>query len=151
MDIMVCVSEANLKMGWLAAYAVQPRREGARGAAVRRHCFGLDVATGVMRYLEERRIRYDVGVTHVPIVPAAIISDLGVGDGRIRPDAQAGYRACETAGTNRPAEGNVGAGAGATVGSCSAPGASLKVALAWRRSGCSASLVDSVDLEHVLR
>jgi L-aminopeptidase/D-esterase-like protein len=78
--------------------------------------FGLDAATGVMRYLEERRIGYDVGVTHVPIVPAAIIFDLGVGDGRIRPDAQAGYRACEAASANRPAEGNVGAGAGATVG-----------------------------------
>jgi L-aminopeptidase/D-esterase-like protein len=78
--------------------------------------FGLDAATGVMRYLEERRIGVDVGVTHVPIVPAAIIFDLGVGDGRIRPDAQAGYRACEAAGTDRPAEGNVGAGAGATVG-----------------------------------
>jgi L-aminopeptidase/D-esterase-like protein len=78
--------------------------------------FGLDAATGVMRYLEERRIGYDVGVTHVPIVPAAIIFDLGVGDGRIRPDAQGGYRACEAAGTNRLAEGNVGAGAGATVG-----------------------------------
>jgi L-aminopeptidase/D-esterase-like protein len=78
--------------------------------------FGLDAATGVMRYLEERRIGVDVGVTHVPIVPAAIIFDLGVGDGRVRPDAQAGYRACEAAGTDRPAEGNVGAGAGATVG-----------------------------------
>jgi L-aminopeptidase/D-esterase-like protein len=78
--------------------------------------FGLDAATGVMRYLEERRIGYDVGVTHVPIVPAAIIFDMGVGDGRIRPDAQAGYRACEAASANRPAEGNVGAGAGATVG-----------------------------------
>ena len=78
--------------------------------------FGLDAATGVMRYLEERRIGYDVGVTHVPIVPAAIIFDLGVGDGRIRPDAQAGYRACEAASTDRPAEGNAGAGAGATVG-----------------------------------
>lgn len=78
--------------------------------------FGLDAATGVMRYLEERRIGYDVGVAHVPIVPAAIIFDLGVGDARIRPDAQAGYRACEAATADRPAEGNVGAGAGATVG-----------------------------------
>ncbi|RCW64742.1 P1 family peptidase [Pseudorhodoferax soli] len=78
--------------------------------------FGLDAATGVMRYLEERKIGFDVGVTHVPIVPAAIIFDLGVGDARIRPDAQAGYRACEAASANRPAEGNVGAGAGATVG-----------------------------------
>ena len=69
-----------------------------------------------MRYLEERRIGYDVGVTHVPIVPAYIIFDLGVSDGRIPPDAQAGYRACEPATTDRPVEGNVGAGAGATVG-----------------------------------
>lgn len=78
--------------------------------------FGLDAASGVVRYLEERKIGFDVGVTHVPIVPAAIIFDLGVGDGRVRPDAQAGYRACEAASTQRPAEGNVGAGAGATVG-----------------------------------
>jgi L-aminopeptidase/D-esterase-like protein len=78
--------------------------------------FGLDAASGVMRYLEERKIGFDVGVTHVPIVPAAIIFDLTVGDGKIRPDAQAGYRACEAASTSRPAEGNVGAGAGATVG-----------------------------------
>jgi L-aminopeptidase/D-esterase-like protein len=49
-------------------------------------------------------------------VPAAIIFDLGMGDGRIRPDAQASYRACEAASTDRSAEGNVGAGAGATVG-----------------------------------
>lgn len=78
--------------------------------------FGLETATGVVRWLEERGIGYDVGVAKVPIVPAAILFDLGVGDAKIRPDAEAGYKACKTASGNPPAEGNVGAGAGATVG-----------------------------------
>lgn len=78
--------------------------------------FGLDTATGVMRYLEARGIGFDVGVARVPIVPAAVLFDLGVGDARIRPDADAGYAACEAASADAPAEGNVGAGAGATVG-----------------------------------
>ena len=78
--------------------------------------FGLDAATGVMRFLEERKLGYNVGVGFVPIVPAAILFDLGVGDPKIRPDAASGYKACEAASTARPAEGNVGAGAGATVG-----------------------------------
>jgi L-aminopeptidase/D-esterase-like protein len=78
--------------------------------------FGLDTATGVMRYLEERGIGFDTRVARVPIVPAAILFDLGVGDPKIRPDAEAGYKACKAATTDAPAEGNVGAGAGATVG-----------------------------------
>jgi L-aminopeptidase/D-esterase-like protein len=78
--------------------------------------FGLDTATGVMRYLEEHGIGFDTRVTRVPIVPAAILFDLGVGDPKIRPDAEAGYKACKAATTGAPAEGNVGAGAGATVG-----------------------------------
>lgn len=78
--------------------------------------FGLETATGVVRWLEERGIGYDVGVAKVPIVPAAILFDLGVGDAKIRPDAEAGYKACKAATTNPPAEGNVGAGAGAIVG-----------------------------------
>ncbi len=78
--------------------------------------FGLETATGVVRWLEERGIGYDVGVAKVPIVPAAILFDLTVGDAKIRPDAEAGYKACKAATTNPPAEGNVGAGAGATVG-----------------------------------
>lgn len=78
--------------------------------------FGLETATGVVRYLEERGIGYDVGVAKVPIVPAAILFDLGVGDAKIRPDAEAGYKACKAASTNPPGEGNAGAGAGATVG-----------------------------------
>ncbi len=78
--------------------------------------FGLDAATGVMRYLEERGIGFDTRVARVPIVPAAILFDLGVGDPKIRPDAEAGYKACKAATSARVAEGNVGAGAGATVG-----------------------------------
>ena len=78
--------------------------------------FGLDAATGVVKYLEERKIGFDVGVAHVPIVPAAILFDLAIGDAKIRPNAEAGYKACEAASTAAPAEGNVGAGAGATVG-----------------------------------
>ncbi|MBX3277468.1 MAG: P1 family peptidase [Acidobacteria bacterium] len=78
--------------------------------------FGLDAATGVVKYLEERRIGVDTRAARVPIVPAAILYDLGVGDAKIRPDAKAGYRACQAASSRTPEEGNFGAGAGATVG-----------------------------------
>jgi L-aminopeptidase/D-esterase-like protein len=79
--------------------------------------FGLDAAGGVMRWLDERGIGMRIGdrIT-VPIVPAAILFDLWVGDPRIRPDAAAGYAACEAASRGPIAEGNVGAGAGASVG-----------------------------------
>ncbi|HLW52913.1 MAG TPA: P1 family peptidase [Candidatus Angelobacter sp.] len=88
--------------------------------------FGLDAATGVMRYLEEHGIGFKFdpqaqgrktgyrGV--VPIVPAAVLFDLDVGDGAIRPNAESGYQASHAASTGPVAEGNVGAGAGATVG-----------------------------------
>jgi L-aminopeptidase/D-esterase-like protein len=78
--------------------------------------FGLESAAGVVRWLEEREIGFDVGVARVPIVPAAILFDLGIGDAQVRPTADSGYQACEAASTAAPAEGNVGAGAGATVG-----------------------------------
>jgi L-aminopeptidase/D-esterase-like protein len=78
--------------------------------------FGLDAAGGVMRWLEERGHGYAVGAARVPIVPAAVLFDLWHGDLRIRPDAAAGYAACEAASSAKPAQGNVGAGAGATVG-----------------------------------
>lgn len=78
--------------------------------------FGLDAAGGVMRWLEERGVGVKVGPARVPIVPAAILFDLWVGDSRIRPDAQAGYAACEAASRTMPAQGSVGAGAGASVG-----------------------------------
>lgn len=78
--------------------------------------FGLDAASGVMRFLEEHGTGYRVGSVVVPIVPAAIVFDLHVGDGKVRPDAQAGFEACRAASSGPVSLGNVGAGAGATVG-----------------------------------
>lgn len=79
--------------------------------------YGLDTATGVMRYLEEQNAGYRIGkLGVVPIVPAAILMDLGVGNFKIRPDAECGYKACQAASTGPVAEGCVGAGAGATIG-----------------------------------
>ena len=80
--------------------------------------FGLDTAGGVMRYLEERGFGHETmtGVAKVPIVPAAIIFDLNVGDSKIRPGIEEGYTACLSAGDKEVAEGCVGAGTGATVG-----------------------------------
>ena len=78
--------------------------------------FGLDAASGVMRYLEEKDIGFDTGVARVPIVPAAAIFDLALGNAKVRPNAAAGYRACFAASSGAVAEGNVGAGTGASVG-----------------------------------
>jgi L-aminopeptidase/D-esterase-like protein len=78
--------------------------------------YGLDTATGATRFLEERGIGFRLGTALVPIVPAAILFDLTLGDPKIRPDAEAGYKASKAATTESPLEGSVGAGAGATVG-----------------------------------
>ena len=78
--------------------------------------WGLDAATGAVRWLEEQGVGLDVGVGRLPLVPAAVLFDLLVGDMRVRPDAAAGYAACAAASSADPAEGNVGAGTGATVG-----------------------------------
>lgn len=78
--------------------------------------WGLDAASGVMQWLEEHNIGLSVGFGLVPIVPAAVLFDLPLGDARIRPDARAGYAACAAASRAAPAQGNVGAGAGALVG-----------------------------------
>jgi len=78
--------------------------------------FGLDGASGVMKYLEEKGVGFDVVVTKVPIVPGAVLFDLGVGDYRVRPDAKMGYEACIKASEEEVSQGNVGAGTGATVG-----------------------------------
>ena len=97
--------------------------------------YGLDAAGGVMRWLEERGIGVTIGVPPadgapppfvVPIVPAAILFDLWIGDPRIRPDAAAGYAACDAASSAAPAEGNVGAGAGASVGKLFGIGRAMK-------------------------
>ncbi len=82
--------------------------------------FGLDAASGVMRWLDERQIGLETGFGLVPIVPAAVLFDLPLlrpgDDPGVRPDAAAGYAACQAASSAPPAEGNVGAGAGACVG-----------------------------------
>lgn len=78
--------------------------------------YGLAAATGVMRYLEENNLGFKIGKGVVPIVPAAILMDLGVGDFSVRPDEEAGYLACKAAKAEPSGEGNIGAGAGATVG-----------------------------------
>jgi L-aminopeptidase/D-esterase-like protein len=78
--------------------------------------FGLDAASGVMQFLEEKGIGYETRVAKVPIVPAAILFDLDLGNPAIRPDRQAGYQACKNASAGSCEEGNLGAGAGATVG-----------------------------------
>lgn len=88
--------------------------------------FGLDAASGVMRYLEERKVGFNAGAAHVPIVPAAILFDLGIGRADVRPDAEMGYRACVNASSNPPAVGNVGAGSGATVGKILGMGQAMK-------------------------
>lgn len=78
--------------------------------------FGLEASSGVMKYLEERDVGFDVGVTKVPIVASAVIFDLGIGDFRIRPDINMGYEACKNASSKENRQGNIGCGMGATVG-----------------------------------
>lgn len=78
--------------------------------------FGLDVACGVMRYLEEKGFGLEIGPYRVPLVPGAIIFDLFIGNGRVRPDASWGYRAAASAAAGEIPEGSQGAGTGATVG-----------------------------------
>ena len=78
--------------------------------------FGLDAATGVMRYLEEQKIGFNVGVARVPIVSSAILFDLNLGRADVRPDAAMGYRAAMSASSEAPSQGNAGVGMGASVG-----------------------------------
>jgi L-aminopeptidase/D-esterase-like protein len=82
--------------------------------------FGLDAASGVMRWLEAHDIGFQTGFGRVPIVPAAVLFDLPAvragDDPQVRPDADCGWRACEAASRDTPAAGNVGAGSGAAVG-----------------------------------
>lgn len=88
--------------------------------------FGLDAAGGVMKYLEQHDVGFDMRVARIPIVPAAILFDLGVGDAKIRPDADCGYRAAAAATDGPVPEGDVGAGAGATVGKLMGMGRAMK-------------------------
>src|SRR5690606_27205150 len=88
--------------------------------------FGLDAATGVMRYLEEQKIGFNAGAAKVPIVPAAILFDLNIGRADSRPDADVGYRAASSASSAPPMEGNVGVGTGASVGKMFGPSLAMK-------------------------
>jgi L-aminopeptidase/D-esterase-like protein len=90
--------------------------------------FGLDSRTGIMRYLDEKNIGFKAAASiNVPIVPAASLFDLNVGGNpKVRPTADCGYRAAQAASTAPVAEGNVGAGAGATVGKTAGPGRAMK-------------------------
>jgi L-aminopeptidase/D-esterase-like protein len=88
--------------------------------------FGLDAASGAVRYLEEKKVGFNVGVARVPIVPSAILFDLGIGSAKRRPDAEMGYQACLNASASAPAEGSVGAGTGATVGKILGPKQAMK-------------------------
>jgi L-aminopeptidase/D-esterase-like protein len=78
--------------------------------------YGLDAGSGAMKFLEEKGVGFDVGVGVVPIVCGASLFDLVVGEPKCRPDKEMGYQACQNASTDKPQEGNVGAGTGATVG-----------------------------------
>ena len=98
--------------------------------------FGLDAASGVMRFLEEQGIGFDTGAAKVPIVPAAILYDLALGSAKIRPDAEMGYRAAASATTDICPEGNVGAGTGASVGKIFGMKSAMK-------SGLGSSSVDA--------
>jgi L-aminopeptidase/D-esterase-like protein len=88
--------------------------------------FGLDAASGVMRYLAERGVGFATAHGPVPIVPAAVLYDLGLGRSDVRPDAAAGYQACLAATDGPVAEGTVGAGTGATVAKLRGPAGAVK-------------------------
>ena len=93
--------------------------------------FGLDAAGGVMRFLEERGIGFPTPVARVrvPIVPAASLFDLFLGDAKVRPTAECGYRAAAAATDGLVVEGDVGAGAGATVGKLAGAGRAMKAGI----------------------
>lgn len=88
--------------------------------------FGLDVGAGIMKFLEERDKGFDVGNVKVPIVPGAILFDLGIGDAAIRPDKEMGYNACLHAYKEQTGLGNIGAGTGATIGKVLGPDYMMK-------------------------
>lgn len=90
--------------------------------------FGLAAADGVMRFLEDQGIGYDKGVAKIPIVPAAVIFDLRIGNPNRRPDFKMGYRACRNAANKPQGQGNIGAGTGATVGK-------ILLEKSWMKSG----------------
>lgn len=103
--------------------------------------FGLSAADGVVRLLEERGVGYDVRVSRVPLVPAAVLFDLAVGDPKARPDPEMGYEAAAAAASGDFAQGSVGAGTGATVGKVLGPERAMKGGLGSASVGRSGGLV----------
>lgn len=94
--------------------------------------YGLDAGSGIMKYLEEQGTGFDTGYAKVPIVPGAILFDLGIGNPQVRPDAQMGYQAVSTAvspATELPIQGNVGAGTGGTAGKFAGADKAMKTGL----------------------
>lgn len=91
--------------------------------------FGLAAADGVMRWLEEHSHGFNTGIARVPIVPAAVLFDLGIGDSAIRPGPDAGYAACDAASRDAVQQGNVGAGTGATIGKLLGPRYCMKAGI----------------------
>lgn len=100
--------------------------------------YGLEAASGVMKFLEEQDVGVNVGVAKVPIVPSAVIFDLDIGDAKVRPDFKMGYQAASTAKGGCFPEGNVGAGCGATVGKLAGPDKVMK-------SGLGSSSIEGAD------
>ena len=103
--------------------------------------YGLAAADGVMHWLEEHGYGFDVGVAKVPIVPAAILFDLALGNPNVRPDAAAGYAACEAATDDSSPLGNVGAGTGATAGKTLGFGRATKTGLGAASKKVSGGIV----------
>jgi L-aminopeptidase/D-esterase-like protein len=103
--------------------------------------FGLDSATGVVRYLEERGVGFPTPFARVPIVPAAILYDLGLGQPDIRPDAAMGYSACQNASSEPPVEGNVGAGCGASVGKINGVEGAIKAGIGTASLALASGLI----------
>jgi L-aminopeptidase/D-esterase-like protein len=103
--------------------------------------FGLDAGAGIMQYLEERHIGFDVQVTRVPVVCGAVLFDLTIGDHEVRPDKEMGYRACLNADNSMSRQGSIGAGTGATVGKIRGMERSMKSGL-----GCYALQVGELKI-----
>lgn len=103
--------------------------------------FGLEAVTGVMRFLEENKIGFNTGAAKVPIVPSAILYDLNLGRTDVRPDSAMGYRAAVSASSDVPAEGNVGAGTGASVGKMLGPKLAMKSGLGTASADIGSGIV----------
>jgi L-aminopeptidase/D-esterase-like protein len=103
--------------------------------------FGLGATDGVVRFLEEKGVGYEVRVARIPIVPAAVIFDLAVGDPTSRPDASMGYEAAAAAQSGDFAQGSVGVGTGATVGKVLGPERAMKGGLGSASMGLPGGLV----------